>query len=100
MALQPSLRRPHGASLYLYATLLGLFSLHALTHYGLAFFLRGYTPGLITAVPVIPPCSGYIYRHLVPDALSVRAAVTSAAAGFLLFLPIVELAHIAAGAAG
>ena len=95
MATLAVTRRPRGASLNIYAALLGLFTLHALTHYGQALFFHGYTPGLITAALIIPAFSGHLYRRLVPDPLSVRAAVMSAAIGLLLFLPIVELAQLA-----
>jgi hypothetical protein len=85
-----------GFRLYLYSALLGIFSFHALTHLGQAIVLRGYTPGVISAVLVIPPIAVYLYSRLIrPDLLTWRTAILTAIAGALLFLPIVELAHLA-----
>jgi hypothetical protein len=88
-------RRPHsGPTMYAYAAMLGVFFLHSLTHVGSAIVLRGYTPGVISAILVIPPASIYVYRRLLSaHLLTWRSAAWSAAAGAALVVPAVIAAH-------
>jgi hypothetical protein len=78
-----------GASRSIYAALLGVFTGHSLTHVLQALYFAGYTPGVVTAVVVIPPFSVVIYRALFRSAvLTRRAAIVSALAGAAVFLPL------------
>jgi Protein of unknown function with HXXEE motif len=88
-------RRLHiGPALYAYTAVLGVFFLHSLTHVGLAATMRGYTPGVISAILVIPPVSIVVYRRLFSAGLLTwRSATLSAAAGAVLVVPAVVAAH-------
>ena len=88
-------RRPHsGPTMYAYAAILGGFFFHSLTHVGSAIILRSYTPGVISAILLIPPASIYIYRRLLSAGLlTFRSATLSAAAGAALVVPAVVAAH-------
>jgi hypothetical protein len=64
------------------------------THVGLAILFRGYTPGVITAVVLIPPMGVYVYKQLLASNLVTwRAAIATAAVGMLAFLPVVLAAQ-------
>jgi hypothetical protein len=88
-------RRPHiAAAMYAYAAILGVFFLHSLTHAGSAIIMRSYTPGVISAVLVIPPASIYVYRRLFSAGLLTwRSAALTAAAGAALGVPTAVAAH-------
>jgi Protein of unknown function with HXXEE motif len=88
-------RRPHrGLAMYAYAAILGVFVLHSLTHVGSAIMLRSYTPGVISAILVVPPASIFVYRRLFSAGLLTwRSAALSAAAGAALVVPAVVAAH-------
>jgi hypothetical protein len=89
-----SMRTRRGAALYLYAAMLGGFTVHALTHAGQSLILGGYTPGVMSAVMVIPPVSAYVYRRLFDAALLTgRQAALCAVAGTMLLVPLVLTAH-------
>ena len=81
-------------TMYAYAAILGGFFLHSLTHVGSAIILRSYTPGVISAILVIPPASIYVYRRLFSAGLLTwRSAALSAAVGVALVVPAVVAAH-------
>jgi uncharacterized protein with HXXEE motif len=83
-----------GLGLDIYTVLLGLFVGHSVTHVGLAILFRGYTPGVITAVALIPPMGVYVYKRLLESNLVTwRTAIATAAAGMLAFLPVVLAAQ-------
>jgi Protein of unknown function with HXXEE motif len=83
-----------GLPLDIYSALLGLFVGHSVTHVGLAILLRGYTPGVMTAVVLIPPMGVYLYRRLLDSNLVTwRTAIATAAVGMLAFLPVVLAAQ-------
>jgi hypothetical protein len=76
------------AAIFIYAGLLGVFVAHALTHAGQAVLFRGYTPGVISAVTVVPAVGIVIYRHLfAARLLTPWQAALAAVAGALVFLP-------------
>jgi hypothetical protein len=83
-----------GLGLGIYTVLLGLFVGHSVTHVGLTILFRGYTPGVITAVVLIPPMGVYLYRRLLESSLVTwRTAIAAAIFGMLAFLPVVLAAQ-------
>jgi hypothetical protein len=83
-----------GLGLDIYCVLLGLFVGHSVTHVGLAILFRGYTPGVITAVVLIPPMGLFLYRRLLESNLVTwRTAIAAAVFGMLAFLPVVLAAQ-------
>ena len=83
-----------GFALYVYAALLGVYTAHSLTHLGQTLLLRAYTPGVVTAVLLVPPVGGFIYKRLFEAGLlSRRSALLSAAAGVLGMVPLLLTAH-------
>jgi hypothetical protein len=86
---------PHrGLSLYLYSALLGAFVGHSLTHIAQAIVFREYTPGVVSAVVLIPPVGFYLYKCLFAShLLTWRIALGSAAVGMVAFLPAVVVAQ-------
>lgn len=84
-----------GFALYFYAALLGVYTAHSLTHLGQALLLRAYTPGVVSAVLLVPPVGGFIYKRLFEAGLlSQRSALLSAAAGVLGMVPLLLTAHL------
>lgn len=79
---------------FLYTAFLGAFGLHVITHGLQALWIRGYTPGVLSALLVIPPVVYFIYRrlHTVFFLTGFRALI-HALAGVLLLLPLVMVAH-------
>jgi hypothetical protein len=53
---------PNGIGMMFYTTILGGYYLHAFVHLGQSLVLRGYTPGLVTAVLLVIPTSLYLGR--------------------------------------
>ena len=89
---------PNGFGLVIYATILGGYFLHAFGHLIQSFILRGYTPGLVTAIVLVIPVSLYLYwRLLAADLLDTRIATVTCVVGFLLFAPIVVGAKTLSG---
>lgn len=89
-----AVQKRKGAGLFLYTAMLGGFTLHVLTHLLQALWFGGYTPGVITAVVVIPPASFVMYKQLHrATGLTLSAAFWNALAGGLLLLPVVLAAH-------
>lgn len=87
-------RQGKGSGLFLYSTILGGFFLHVVTHLLQAIWFGGYTPGVVTALLLIPPASVYLYGHLFKaTSLSCTTALRNAVFGGLLLLPVVLLAH-------
>lgn len=83
-----------GIALFLYTAMLGGFTLHVLTHLLQALWFGGYTPGVVTALIVIPPAAYVIYKHLHRTmGLALSTALFNALAGGLLLLPVVLTAH-------
>jgi hypothetical protein len=85
-------------AMWVYAGLLGIFVAHSLTHVLLsAIVFGGYTPGLISAVLVIPPAGYVVYRRLFTAGLltptrAAAAALIAAVAFAPLFVLILEVA--------
>jgi hypothetical protein len=76
-----------------YLALLGGFTLHALTHLAQALLFGGYVPGLVGAMVVIPPTSGYLYSRLFRAGLQPRSAMIAAGLGLALLVPAALAAH-------
>lgn len=73
-----------------YAVFLGGYFLHAFSHVAQSALVRGYTPGVVTAVAVVMPVSLALYRALFrAGVLDVGLAVATALAGILVFGPVV-----------
>jgi Protein of unknown function with HXXEE motif len=74
----------------LYAALLGIFVAHSVTHALLSVVVfPGYTPGVVSALIVIPLAGLIIYRRLISTGLlTVRRAVTATIVGAILFVPL------------
>lgn len=86
--------RQNSFGLYLYSAILGVFFLHTFTHAAQALFFGGYTPGVLTALLVIPPTSLYLYRQFFQmKLLTWKTALLSALTGVLLILPVLLFAH-------
>jgi hypothetical protein len=89
-----AVQKRKGVGLFLYTAMLGGFTLHVVTHLLQALWFGGYTPGLVTALIVIPPASLVIYRRLHrATGLTLSAALLNALVGGLLLLPVVLAAH-------
>lgn len=85
---------PHGIGRFVYATLLGGYCLHAIIHVAQAGLVRGYAPGVVTAVVLIPPTAGYLYQRLfTAGLLTPRLAVLTAIVGVLLLVPLLMFAN-------
>jgi hypothetical protein len=83
-----------GFALYFYAAVLGVYTAHSLTHLGQTLLLGAYTPGVVTAVLVVPAVGAYIYKRLFEAGLlSRRSALLSTAAGVLAMAPLLLVAH-------
>lgn len=83
-----------GFALYLYAAVLGAFTAHSVTHLGQTVLLRAYTPGVVSAVLLVPQVGVIIYKRLFEAGLlSRRSALLSAAAGVLAVVPLLLTAH-------
>jgi hypothetical protein len=83
-----------GFALYFYTGILGVFTAHSLTHLGQTVLLRAYTPGVVTAVLLVPTAGAFIYERLFEAGLlSRRGAVLSAAAGISWMVPLLLAAH-------
>lgn len=83
-------RRPDSQiRLYMYAAVLGVFVVHALSHALQVLIFRGYVPGVISAVTVIPVVGIIVYRRLFTStALTQRTALAATLAGAVVFLPL------------
>jgi hypothetical protein len=83
-------RRPASRlGLFMYAALLGVFVVHALTHALQVFLFRSYVPGVISAVTVIPAVGIIVYRRLFTSrVLTLRTALVATLAGAVVFLPL------------
>lgn len=89
-----SVARRRGFWLYAYACLLGVLTLHVLTHVAQALLFGGYVPGLLGAVGAIVPGALYIYKRLFQAGLlTPKSAVMTALLGLALFIPGVLVAH-------
>jgi hypothetical protein len=89
-----AVQKRKGLGLFLYTAMLGGFTLHVLTHLLQAVWFGGYTPGVVTALVVIPPYSFVLYKHLHRVmGLALTTALLNALAGGLLLLPVVLTAH-------
>jgi hypothetical protein len=87
-------QRPTGVWGLLFAVFLGGYFLHAFLHVGQSVLLRGYTPGVVTAVGVVVPVSAYLYRLLFETGiLDGRLAILTALLGIVVFFPVVLGAH-------
>jgi hypothetical protein len=76
-------------SVYLYAALLATYVVHVVSHIAQAIALGMYTPGVVSAVLVVPPVGGYLYWLLLRNRLvGMKMAAISAAAGVLSILPV------------
>jgi hypothetical protein len=87
-------QRPTGVWGLLFAVFLGGYFIYAFLHVGQSALLRGYTPGVVTAVAVVVPVSAYLYRLLFQTGiLDGRLALTTALLGIVVFFPVVLGAH-------
>jgi len=83
------------SAVYIYAALLAAYLVHVVAHIGQSIILGMYTPGVVSAVLVVPPVGGYLYWQLLRcRLLDAKSAAISAAAGVLSILPIVTTAHL------
>jgi len=83
-----------GAALYFYAAALGVFTAHSLTHLGQTLLLGAYTPGVVTAVLIVPAAGVYLYKRLFEAGLlSRRSAWLSGFAGAVGIVPLLLTAH-------
>jgi uncharacterized protein with HXXEE motif len=74
---------------YMYSAVLGVFVVHALTHALQVLVFRGYVPGMISAVTIIPAVGIIVYRRLFTSgALTPRTALVATLAGAVVFLPV------------
>lgn len=81
----------------LYAIFLGGYFFHAFIHVGQSVLLRGYTPGVVTAVTVVMPASTILYSVLLQASVfDGRLVVLTALTGLLVFFPVVRGAHLLA----
>ena len=81
---------PTGIGLVVYAAILGGYFLHGFVHLAQSFLLRGYTPGLVTAIVLVIPVSLYLYwRLLAADLVDIRIAAATCLIGLVFFAPIV-----------
>jgi len=84
-----------GAALYFYAAALGVFTAHSLTHLGQTLLLGAYTPGVVTAVLIVPAAGVYLYKHLFEAGLLTRrSAWLSGLAGVVGIVPLLLTAHL------
>ncbi|WP_255198469.1 HXXEE domain-containing protein [Halorarius litoreus] len=84
-------RAPDGVWGVVFAVLLGGYFLHGFLHVAQSLVLRRYTPGVATAVLVVVPASGVLYRVLFDAGLlGVEQAVGTAVVGGLVFVPVVR----------
>ena len=89
---------PNGVGMVVYITVLGGYFLHAFVHLGQSIVLRGYTPGLVTAVLLVIPTSVYLYwRLLSAPLLDVEIVIVTGILGLVVFVPIVVGAKGVAG---
>ena len=83
-----------GPALYFYAAALGVFTAHSLTHLGQTLLLGAYTPGVVTAVLIVPAAGVYLYQRLFEAGLlSRRSAWLSGFAGAVGIVPLLLTAH-------
>jgi len=83
-----------GPALYFYAAALGVFTAHSLTHLGQTLLLGAYTPGVVTAVLIVPAAGVYLYKRLFEAGLlSRRSAWLSGFAGAVGIVPLLLSAH-------
>lgn len=81
-----------------YVTVLGGYFLHAFVHLGQSLVLRGYTPGLVTAVLLVLPTSVYLYWRLLSAPLvDVESVIATGVLGLVVFVPTVLGAKGVAG---
>jgi hypothetical protein len=81
---------PNGIGIRIYTTILGGYFLHAFVHVGQSVVLRGYTPGLVTAVLVVISVSLCLYwRLLSVQLVDIGLVTTTGLLGLVLFVPIV-----------
>jgi len=84
---------PRPATRLIYLVVLGGFFLHGFVHLAQAIAVGGYTPGVVTALLVVIPCSILIYRGMsAREPMPARLIIGTAAIGALLILPAILLA--------
>ncbi|WP_438350032.1 HXXEE domain-containing protein [Paenibacillus sp. FA6] len=70
-----------------------LMFVHVFTHLAQSLYLKLYTPGVLTALIVILPYSGYLfYRLIIEDIVTLKEILLYAPSG-LIVLPLVLLGH-------
>lgn len=75
--------RTDGQSAFFRAAVL-VFGWHGVVHIGQALLVRGYIPGLVTAVVLVVPYAILTWRHLRPDPVPTRTVAVVAVAAVLL----------------
>jgi hypothetical protein len=84
-----------GPAVYFYAAALGVFTAHSLTHLAQTVLLGAYTPGVVTAVLIVPAAGVYLYKRLFEAGLlSRRSAWLSGLAGAVGIVPLLLTAHL------
>ncbi|KAB1193514.1 HXXEE domain-containing protein [Haloferax sp. MBLA0076] len=87
-----------GVGILVYTAMLGGYFAHAFVHLGQSLVVRGYTPGVVTAVVVVIPASLALYRRLFSTGLvGLKTATVTGIVGVVLFVPVVVGAGRLAG---
>jgi len=77
------------STVYIFAALLSAYIIHVAAHIVQSVVLGIYTPGVITAVLVVPPLGGYLYWRLLRSGLlTARSAAITTMVGVLSIVPI------------
>lgn len=82
-----------GTFLPVYLVCLHTLFLHVFTHLGISFRVRGYSPGVVTAVALILPYSLYTYFRLFEAGLINWSLVAGTLPFVLLVIPVLHAAH-------
>lgn len=70
-----------------------LFLLHVFTHIGQSFYLKMYTPGVVSAVIIVLPYTLYLFYHMTSKELVTWKEVILSVPVGLILVPIVLLGH-------
>ncbi|MFC4064836.1 HXXEE domain-containing protein [Actinoplanes subglobosus] len=85
--------RTDGHSAFFRAAVL-VFGWHGVIHAGQALLVRGYVPGLVTAILLVIPYSILTWRHLRPDLVPTRTVVIVAVAAVALTVAAQTLSRV------
>ena len=76
---------------YIFLMLLFIFFAHVFTHLGQAFYLRKYTPGVITSIILVLPYSSYTYYRLLKEQVISGTDILWSTIGAFIIVPILFL---------